>query len=110
MLRRIALCVILFIILLANLSCYSNAQLKETMDSWLGASKHQLLLQWGSPTSVFPDGNGGEIYTYVKTSQTGGFAWTDYWGNTHWRAPQQVHDKYNFYINSSDRIYAWRVN
>jgi hypothetical protein len=81
------------------------------MDTWLGASKSQLLLQWGAPSSTFTDGKGGEIYSYVYTNQTTGYSYTNYYtGQTFWRAPQQYQNVYRFYINSNGVIYAYKVN
>jgi hypothetical protein len=37
---------------------------KEMMDSWVGSSKKELLMTWGSPESVTSDGDNGEIITF----------------------------------------------
>ena len=38
------------------------------MDSWVGSTKAMLISQWGSPTRVADDGQGGEILVYDKTA------------------------------------------
>lgn len=66
---------ILFIAILTSLlgcsttkrvSGNKQQELQEMMDSWIGSSKHDLLLTWGSPVSVSSDGNEGEILTFEE--------------------------------------------
>ncbi|MBF0576388.1 hypothetical protein [Dysgonomonas sp. GY617] len=75
-------------------------ELSENMDSWLDSSKHDLLLTWGSPTSVSSDGNGGEILTFEQLKRA---YFPDFGYMT-------VVNRYMFYINSQNIVYNWRVD
>jgi hypothetical protein len=72
-------------------SCTSQ---RKIMDTWIGSTKHDLVLKWGPPARVASDGSTGEIYIYENMSML---------YNT---------VRYNhrmFYINSDDKIYSWRT-
>jgi hypothetical protein len=67
---------------------------REVMDSWVGHSKHELLMSNGSPNQISGDGNGGEILTYVYQSS--------FYGNV-----KNVYK--HFYCDSNGKIYHWLV-
>ncbi|NEM99330.1 hypothetical protein [Pontibacter burrus] len=76
-------------------------QLKEQMDSWIGATKHQLLLKWGTPAVTTSDGNGGEIIKFEKLKRAylqtmGGYITV-------------VHN-YSFYVGEDNMIYHWKYD
>jgi len=75
-------------------------QLEKTMNSWLNSSKHDLLLTWGSPTSVSSDGNNGQILTFeqLKRASLPNFGYIT------------VVNRYMFYINNQNIVYHWRVD
>jgi hypothetical protein len=54
-------------IFLALIGCTS---IDDRMKSYLGANKNELLSNWGVPQNIMPDGNGGEIWSYIKSGQT----------------------------------------
>jgi hypothetical protein len=39
----------------------------KAMDSWLGFHKSELFKQWGVPTRIVPDGQGGEVLAYEQS-------------------------------------------
>jgi hypothetical protein len=43
-------------------------------DPWVGVSKDELVKQSGNPSSVKPDGRGGEIWVYSKSKMIEGHA------------------------------------
>ena len=108
--KRIQFFLIIFVILIALTSCatFYAKQVDDMMKTWLNASKDQLLLQWGPPSETFRDGKGGEIWTYTFTNQTTGYAYTDSYGHTYWRSPQQYQVVRQFFINEDGIIYAYR--
>lgn len=53
--------IVLFAILLIA-ACKTDEQL---MDPWKGRNKIDLVAHWGKPTSIVPDGEGGEVYEYA---------------------------------------------
>jgi hypothetical protein len=83
-------------------------EVDDTMKSWIGATKVDLLLKWGPPTRTFTDGKDGEIYSYEYTNQTKGHAYTDKYGNTYYNAPQQYTIVRQFFINKDGIIYSYR--
>lgn len=68
------------------------------MDSWMGATKQQLILRWGPPTTTASDGNGGEILIYARRVY-GQFNYTtvDYW------------EYKMMYFNQQGKAYHWIV-
>lgn len=94
------------ILLLFTLSCATTST-RDAMQSWMGHDKAELLRDWGPPTSVFPDGKGGEIYTYSYNQQTGGWAIPTKVG-VYYTAPEQYQTFRQFYINDEEKIYWWR--
>lgn len=78
-----------------SLLLFIGCSVRKKMDSWLGQSKHDVIMSWGPPESTAPDGNGGEIITYSQ------------------RVANQYADytmKANFYINGSGVVYHWTYN
>jgi len=57
---------------------------ERAMESWLGAHESSLLMSWGPPTQVYPDGAGGRIlvYVYEHTYVRPGYATTTTTGTT----------------------------
>jgi hypothetical protein len=50
-------------ILVITISCQST---KEIMDSWIGASKQDLIMSWGPPQKVIENSPNGTILVYQK--------------------------------------------
>tara|TARA_R110001592_G_scaffold363302_1_gene683508 strand:+ start:3302 stop:3676 length:375 start_codon:yes stop_codon:yes gene_type:complete len=75
-------------------------EFKEMMDSWLGSSKKELLMSWGSAESVTSDGDNGEIITFneLKRAYLGELGYVT------------VNHKYMFYINPQKKIYHWNYS
>ena len=75
----------------------SKAQTDKTikmMETWIGSTKQDLLLKWGSPDSITSDGNGGEIVSFYEYDKV------------------MVYDTlitrrytYSFYIDAQQKIY-----
>ncbi len=62
------------------------------MNSWMGATKSQLLSVWGPPDRVTSDGQDGEILVYDKTASMNGLVLTR---------------SRCFYFNKEGKIYYW---
>ena len=75
----------------------NKAQTDKTikmMETWIGSTKQDLLLKWGSPDSITSDGNGGEIVSFYEYDKV------------------MVYDTlitrrytYSFYIDAQQKIY-----
>ena len=65
------------------------------MNTFIGHTKKQLLLQYGAPQSVTSDGDGGEIVTYIDVKSA-------YFNNLGYVS---ITHKYFFYVNSENVIY-----
>jgi hypothetical protein len=67
-------------------------KIDRNMASWIGHHKSELLMSWGPPSQVVPDGLGGELFVYSNTktyispsstqSSTYGSATAHRYGNT----------------------------
>jgi hypothetical protein len=77
----------------------------------MGSTKAELIMTWGPPTRISPDGQGGEIYTYDKTVTIGQFPGNAYATNngiSYTNAmPATVTRSRMFYFDSSGKIYHW---
>lgn len=80
------------------LSLFSCKSTRKVMDSWLGATKQQLIMSWGPPTKSASDGGNGEILVYSKQG---------YIPASQYMVAQSYWDNKYFYINSSGKIYHW---
>lgn len=89
---------------------------KKVMDSYLGRTKSNLILNWGPPTNVANDGQGGEIYIYARKIHyqgSSGITTPTYGGGTYTSSPTPGNTFWNykmFYVNSNGIIYHWKVN
>ncbi len=100
----------LFLLIFTFSSCATmeSQKVDKMMRSWLGESKDQLQLKWGPPSSVLPDGKGGEIYSYESTKQTPGYEYYNLFGERMYKPPDQYKVVRQFFINSSGNIYDYR--
>lgn len=64
------------------------------MDSWMGYSRHDLVMKWGPPARTSSDGAGGDIYIYATSAAN------PYGGGILYRYRM-------FFIGKDDRIYHW---
>jgi hypothetical protein len=81
------------------------------MNSWLGATKQNLIMSWGPPTRTGDDGAGGEILVYAKQvyispststfyDNNGGSSSTTSQAVNYW-------DYKMFWINTEGKVYHW---
>jgi len=65
------------------------------MNSWIGHSSKDVILSWGPPNRIAPDGGTGEIYIYsTQCSRLNG----------------QVYYYYRMlYLNDQKKVYYWMV-
>jgi hypothetical protein len=68
------------------------ALVDSVMKTWIGHTKQELLLSWALPTSVFSDGQNGEMWSYRSYREQNGYRYA---------VIRQ------FYINSDGVIYAY---
>lgn len=88
--------VIFSVLVLLNLyGCAMNHD-EETMNSWLGVDRNQLIATWGPPDRVMTDGRGGEIFVYTRS------AYLSYYQITAIRHAM-------FWINQYGIIYNWAL-
>jgi len=86
---------------------------KEVMNSWVGASKAQLIQSWGPPNRTTDDGQGGEILIYDRTvtfPQMPGTVYSQPYGNNlYYTAPQSttITRSRMFYVDKNGKIYHW---
>lgn len=57
--------VLIAIVLVFFTSCMSAKKVNSQMDSWLGSTKQELIMQWGPPAKTVSDGSEGEILIYA---------------------------------------------
>lgn len=98
------------------ISCTST---KNTMDSWLGKTKRDLIMQFGPPSRNAEDGANGEILVYSKqvylpsmhlsgisSPGSDGNVYTSTGTNTN----SQTYWQYTMYfINTEGKIYHWLI-
>lgn len=106
---------ILTLIILLYLTGCMGAKIKkmnESMQSWVGCHKSDLIRQIGPPTRYESDGKNGEIliYEYQHGRQIPGTAYTGTDGNLYYTNPTTIkYDVYRmFYANEKGIIYHWR--
>jgi hypothetical protein len=95
-------------------SCGTTSYLKseqQSMESWMGLTKAELIHSWGPPARISSDGQGGEIYTYDKTVTMGQFPGNAYATNRGISytnpMPATITRSRMFYIHASGIIYHW---
>ena len=77
------------------LSCTST---RKALDPWLGATKKELILNWGPPIRTTSDGGTGEILVYAEqgdqpaTATSRAYA---FWSYTY------------MYVDTTGKIYHW---
>lgn len=95
------------LLLMVAVVAFPNGKKKEKqiMDSWLGSTKHALIIEWGPPQQTTSDGDGGEVLIYctrvyipATNYGMGLVSATDYYKNR------------MFYIHSNGVIYSWRTS
>lgn len=98
------------------LSCAST---QKAMNSWIGHTKRDLIMQFGPPSRTADDGANGEIVVYAKqvyissmhlsgiaTPDANGGVYTSPGTNT----PSQNYWQYTMYfINTEGEIYHWLI-
>ena len=77
------------------LSCTST---RKALDPWLGATKHELILNWGPPIRTTSDGGSGEVLVYAAQGE---FASTP--GNR----PRTFWNYTYMYVDTTGKIYHW---
>ena len=97
-------------------SCYTTTiiPISKTLDTWIGATEQQVLLQLGPPTRVTTDGNSGKIYiyenrnyttlTYPSTNISGNYPDPDFSTTTSYT------NYLDFYFNADGKVYFYRTN
>jgi len=89
--RAPTLCIVLLIV-------FSGCVSKKTkLDTWIGSSKHQLILSWGPPVRTENDGNGGEVLVYAHEVYIPEYR-QHYW------------DYKMMYADKDGKIYHWRMS
>lgn len=84
------------------ISCDTSKKIQQTMDSWMGHHKSELIQSWGPPTRYESDGKGGEILIYEKSVTRGSVIGNTYYQNT--RHPYNM-----FYADKDGKLYYWRT-
>ena len=66
-----------FVALLLTLlsGCATTANYEKILNSWVGTSVDNLVMQWGPPSNSYPLSNGGRVLEYdrQRTVQIGGY-------------------------------------
>jgi hypothetical protein len=87
----------ILILLVAGLMTACTSQ-KEIMNSWIGSTKQELILNWGPPVRTASDGGTGEILVYARQGYFPGY--NGQGAYTYW-------DYRYMYTDSSGKIYSW---
>jgi len=88
-------------------SCYITKPISQTMDEWMGATEHEVILRMGSPTSTASDGSTGKIIRYSTSNSTTMI--NPYYNSV--VANTRTNTIYvEFYINQEGKVYSWRTN
>ena len=66
------------------------------MDSWLGSSTQTLIKEWGAPSRVTTDGDGGEVLVYERST------YLSYYKVTYYTIRM-------FYAHADGIIYFWKA-
>jgi hypothetical protein len=106
-----------FIILLPIIlfcSCYVTKYepISNTLNPYLGQSQHEVILKLGAPDRITPDGNGGTILVYEKTSyvtvqRLDLNPYSDVLTNSYTTSNNSY---LQFYIDKNGTVYNWRTN
>lgn len=84
------------------------------MDSWLGATEHDVIMRMGTPANTSSDGDGGKIIRYTKERSTTTYNRNPYQVNKY--DPSVISNTYDntlykeFFINKDGKVYSWRTN
>lgn len=70
------------------------------MNSWIGQTKQNLIMNWGPPVKTASDGGSGEILVYSSKVYIPG---------NQYAAPQTYWDNRYFYVNSDGKVYHWTI-
>ncbi len=79
------------------------------MNSWVGSTKHQLIMSWGPPAKVSDDGGGGEIMVCAKQIYLPGSTYYDGVGGSSTSQSLNMWSYSMFYVDSNQKIYFWRT-
>ena len=88
----------LILLLLLSTLVLSCTSTRKALDPWLGATKQELILNWGPPIRTTSDGGSGEILVYAEQGDqpsSGNVRAYTYW------------DYKYMYVDSTGRIYHW---
>lgn len=86
--------------------------MQKAMDSWLGASKHELIMGLGPASRTASDGNGGEILIYSKIFELNRDVLRLSGDGTLYneqRMPDVYYRHRMFYIDTYNKVYHWRI-
>jgi len=72
---------------------------QQIMDSWVGGTKQEIILEWGPPDKIFNNSPDGQILIYAKEV---------YIPNYSGRAIDFWQYKY-IYVNNEGQIYSWKI-
>lgn len=69
---------------------------KKVMDSWIGASKGELIRKFGPAAKTSSDGEGGEVLVWGQR------LYNSFTGNSFYKYTM-------FYLNSNNKVYHWLI-
>jgi len=97
-------------VLLTSCYTYTRIPIGQVMDEWMGKTEHQVIMRFGAPTNITPDGEGGKVLMYERSPQ----ATTVFYPETaySYASAQTYTNSYylQFYIDKSGEVYSWRTN
>jgi len=93
-------------------SCYTytTIPISKTMDTWKGATEHQIILTFGAPSSTTSDGAGGKILVYSQEQSI------TYYNRLYTNSGITSSNTYKdnlfmqFFIDSTGIVYNWKTN
>lgn len=90
----------------------SKKKIRRAMDSWLGSTKHELIVGLGPASRSVSDGNGGEILIYSRVNEVNRDVWrvtSDGMLYNEQRMPDVYYRHRMFYLGTDNKVYHWRI-
>jgi hypothetical protein len=94
---------------------YTTKPISEKLDTWIGSTENELVVQLGPATSSTSDGKGGKILSYEETnyrtvSQMLSYNPRSIYYGTHVATTKASTYYVQYYVGADSKIYHWRTN
>lgn len=93
---------------LALLGCATSEKYEAQLATWVGHPSGELIANWGAPSSTFKTPDGTQVYEYLKTGATNGYANRNQFTGGVNATSYTNYCKTTFVLNGADVITNWR--